>query len=94
MGASVGIANGVSHAIKERAIAVVGDSTFFHAAIPGIVDAVHNGNKFTLVVLDNSVTAMTGQQPNPSTRLYGGMEGGQAGIYRRHLQALGIVLSK
>jgi len=67
MGASVGIANGLSYSIKERPIAVVGDSTFYHAAIPAIIDAVHNGNKFTLIILDNSVTAMTGQQSNPST---------------------------
>ncbi len=76
MGASVGLANGLSYSIEERPIAVVGDSTFFHAAIPALIDAVHNGNKFTLVILDNSVTAMTGQQPNPSTvQLAGGKQG-------------------
>ncbi len=90
MGASVGIANGISHAIKERVIAVVGDSTFFHAAIPGIVDAVHNGNKFTLIILDNSVTAMTGQQPNPSTAYTAGWKEGKQVSIEGICKALGI----
>jgi indolepyruvate ferredoxin oxidoreductase alpha subunit len=67
MGASVGVANGLSHVIEERPVALVGDSTFYHAALPAIMDAAHNGNKITVVVLDNSVTAMTGQQTNFST---------------------------
>jgi len=81
MGASVGLANGLSYSIEERPVAVVGDSTFYHAAIPAIIDAVHNGNKFTLIILDNSVTAMTGQQPNPSTtNLAAGKLGKQVSI--------------
>jgi indolepyruvate ferredoxin oxidoreductase alpha subunit len=90
MGASVGIANGVSHAMEERAIAVVGDSTFFHAAIPGIINAVHNGNKFTLIILDNSVTAMTGQQPNPSTSFTAGWKEGRKVSIEGICKALGI----
>ncbi|MBM5805419.1 MAG: indolepyruvate ferredoxin oxidoreductase subunit alpha [Candidatus Verstraetearchaeota archaeon] len=77
MGASVGVANGLSHAIEERPVAVVGDSTFYHATIPAIIDAVHNGNKFTLIILDNSVTAMTGQQSNPSTEFTAGWRQGK-----------------
>ncbi len=81
MGASVGLANGLSYSIEERPIAVVGDSTFYHAAIPALIDAVHNGNKFTLLILDNSVTAMTGQQPNPSTsQMAAGKQGKQVSI--------------
>lgn len=81
MGASVGVANGLSHVIEERIIAVVGDSTFFHASIPAIINAVHNGNKFTLIILDNSVTAMTGQQYNPSTEfIAGGKQGKKISI--------------
>lgn len=72
MGASVGIANGLSNVIEERVVAIVGDSTFYHAAIPAILNAVHNRNKFTLFILDNSVTAMTGQQPNLSTEYTAG----------------------
>lgn len=77
MGASVGVANGLSHTIEERPVAVVGDSTFYHAAIPAIIDAIHNGNKFTLIILDNSVTAMTGQQSNPSTEFTAGWRQGK-----------------
>ncbi len=90
MGASVGVANGISHAIDERPIAVVGDSTFFHAAIPGIINAVHNGNKFTLIILDNSVTAMTGQQPNPSTVYTAGWKEGTKVSIEGICKALGI----
>lgn len=68
MGASVGVANGLSHVIEERIVAVVGDSTFFHATIPALINAVHNGNKFTLLILDNSVTAMTGQRARSGLR--------------------------
>ena len=81
MGASVGVANGLSHVIEERVVAVVGDSTFFHATIPALINAVHNGNKFTLLILDNSVTAMTGQQFNPSTAfMAGGRQGKKVSI--------------
>lgn len=81
MGASVGVANGLSHVIEERVVAVVGDSTFYHAAIPSLINAVHNGNKFALLILDNSVTAMTGQQFNPSTEfIAGGREGKKVSI--------------
>lgn len=90
MGASVGLANGLSYAIEERPIAVVGDSTFYHAAIPAIVDAVHNGNKFTLLVLDNSVTAMTGQQSNPSTNQMAAGKQGKLVSIENILKAIGI----
>ena len=90
MGASVGIANGLSYAIEERPIAVVGDSTFYHAAIPAIIDAVHNGNKFTLLILDNSVTAMTGQQSNPSTEFTAGGTHGKKVSIEALCKAIGI----
>ena len=90
MGASVGIANGLTHSIEERPIAVVGDSTFFHAAIPAIVNAVHNGNKFTILVLDNSVTAMTGQQFNPSTEFKAGGKLGKKISIEGVLKAMGV----
>ncbi len=90
MGASVGITNGVSHVIEERAVAVVGDSTFFHAAIPALVNAVHNGNKFTLLILDNSVTAMTGQQYNPSTEFTAGGRQGKKISIEGICKAIGV----
>jgi indolepyruvate ferredoxin oxidoreductase alpha subunit len=67
MGASIGTAGGISKVTGQNAVAVVGDSTFFHAAVPGLVNAVYNGHKVTLIVLDNLTTAMTGHQPHPGT---------------------------
>jgi len=90
MGASVGVANGLSHAIEERVVAVVGDSTFYHASIPAIINAVHNGNKFTLIVLDNSVTAMTGQQSNPSTEFKAGWKQGKKISIENICRAIGV----
>jgi len=90
MGASVGVANGLSHAIEERVVAAVGDSTFYHAAIPALIDAVHNGNKFTLLILDNSVTAMTGQQSNPSTEFTAGWKQGKKVSIENICKAIGV----
>jgi indolepyruvate ferredoxin oxidoreductase alpha subunit len=90
MGASVGVANGLSHAIEERVVAAVGDSTFYHAAIPALIDAVHNGNKFTLLILDNSVTAMTGQQSNPSTEFTAGWRQGKKVSIENICKAIGV----
>jgi indolepyruvate ferredoxin oxidoreductase alpha subunit len=67
MGASLGISSGMQHILKDKVVAFVGDSTFFHAALPGLVNAVHNEHDLMLVVFNNSVTAMTGQQPNPGS---------------------------
>ena len=71
MGAAVGQAAGFyqAHRItgQERDIvATVGDSTFFHACIPPLADAVMQGARFVLTILDNSTTAMTGNQPTPA----------------------------
>ena len=68
MGAGLGIAQSINHLEKDRScFAFVGDSTFFASALPGVVNAVYNQAEFTLVVLDNSTTAMTGHQPHPGT---------------------------
>jgi len=65
MGASVGSACGFAAATGQKVVAFIGDSTFFHAGIPALINAVHNKHDFTLVILDNGTTAMTGHQPNP-----------------------------
>jgi len=63
MGASCGIASGLSLFQKSRrVVAFLGDSTLFHAGIPGILNALFNGHDFTLIVLENGTTAMTGHQ--------------------------------
>ncbi|MFP3984983.1 MAG: indolepyruvate ferredoxin oxidoreductase subunit alpha [Candidatus Bathyarchaeia archaeon] len=67
MGASIGTAGGINRVTGSDTLAVLGDSTFFHAAMPGLVNAVYNNHKVTLVVLDNLTTAMTGHQPHPGT---------------------------
>jgi len=68
MGAAVTIGSGISHAGEERdVVATIGDSTFFHSGIPGLLNAVYNGARMVLVILDNRITAMTGHQPNPGT---------------------------
>jgi indolepyruvate ferredoxin oxidoreductase, alpha subunit len=70
MGASVTVASGIMHSGEERDIvATIGDSTFLHTGIQGLLNAVYNGAKLTLVILDNRITAMTGHQPNPTTGL-------------------------
>ncbi len=69
MGSSVGFANGLSVATDRQVVALIGDSTFFHAGIPALINAIHHGRKFLLVVMDNRTTAMTGHQPHPGTDL-------------------------
>jgi len=68
MGASVPLAQGYSIAgVKTPVIATIGDSTFFHAGIPGLINAVQQCMDMTLVIMDNGWTAMTGMQVNPGT---------------------------
>lgn len=70
MGASVTIASGLEKAEPGRPhVAFLGDSTFFHTGIPGLINAVYNQTNITLVVLDNRTTAMTGFQPHPGLGL-------------------------
>ena len=65
MGSSVGTSCGFSKVTQKKVIGFIGDSTFFHSGIPGLANAVFNNHNFTLVILDNGTTAMTGHQPNP-----------------------------
>jgi indolepyruvate ferredoxin oxidoreductase alpha subunit len=71
MGASVGMAQGISRVTGKDTIATLGDSTFFHAAVPGLINAVYNNSKIVVAVLDNQTTAMTGHQPHPGTGVTG-----------------------
>jgi len=72
MGASISQATGFYHAYAAGGegipplCATIGDSTFFHAGIPALINAVVQGARFVLVILDNSTTAMTGHQPTPA----------------------------
>ena len=67
MGASTGFASGFPNVTDQSVVAMIGDSTFYHAGMPGLLNAVYNDVDVTILVLDNRVTAMTGHQPNPST---------------------------
>jgi len=71
MGSGTGLASGFGKLGKlgfsQPVLAVCGDSTFFHAAIPALINGVYNQSNFTLIILDNSATAMTGFQPHPGT---------------------------
>jgi indolepyruvate ferredoxin oxidoreductase alpha subunit len=68
MGASITVASGIAHAGEPRdIICTIGDSTFLHTGIQGLMNAVYNGADITVVILDNRITAMTGHQPNPNT---------------------------
>ncbi len=65
MGASASIPGGFSKVTDQKLFSFVGDSTFFHTGIPGLINAVHNRHEFVYVILDNRTTAMTGHQPHP-----------------------------
>ena len=71
MGASIGVAMGLEKArgsdFARKLVAVIGDSTFFHSGITGLVDMVYNGATSTVMILDNSTTGMTGHQEHPAT---------------------------
>ena len=67
MGASIGMANGIAKLHDGPVLAIIGDSTFFHTGIPGLINAVYNQNDVLVVIMDNSITAMTGFQPHPGT---------------------------
>jgi len=69
MGSSVSSAAGFAKATGKHVIAFIGDSTFFHSGITGLINAVHNNHKFTLVILNNETTAMTGHQPHPGVNM-------------------------
>ena len=65
MGSSVSSSCGFSKATDQKVVSFIGDSTFFHSGITGLVNAVFNRHNFTLVILENGITAMTGHQPHP-----------------------------
>jgi len=65
MGSSITTACGISRATGQKVVAFIGDSTFFHAGLTGLANAVHNRHDLLLIILDNGTTAMTGHQPHP-----------------------------
>ena len=73
MGASIGMAHGMAKAtdgrLASQTVAVIGDSTFLHSGMTGLLNSVYNQSDSTIIILDNSITGMTGHQQNPSTGL-------------------------
>jgi indolepyruvate ferredoxin oxidoreductase alpha subunit len=91
LGSAVGVADGLSKAgIKERAVAIFGDSSFFHTALPAICNAAHNRSNILIVVLDNKATASTGFQSNPGVGKDAMGREGQALDIGRIAQACGV----
>jgi len=73
MGASITVASGMAQAgEKHDIVCTIGDSTFLHTGIQGLLNAVYNNANITVVILDNRITAMTGHQPNPTTGVTAG----------------------
>lgn len=95
MGAAISQAAGLYHAYRMKGevpaiVATIGDSTFYHAGIPALVNAVHNGAKFILLILDNSTTAMTGNQPTPGLELLADGRRGKAVAIEDLVRASGV----
>jgi indolepyruvate ferredoxin oxidoreductase alpha subunit len=71
MGAGVSSVHGMAKALGDdglgKMVAVIGDSTFVHSGITGLINIVYNNSYSTVIILDNRITAMTGQQPNPAS---------------------------
>jgi indolepyruvate ferredoxin oxidoreductase alpha subunit len=70
MGSGVSLAHGIDKAdsaLSRKAVAVIGDSTFFHTGINGLINSVYNKDTSTVIILDNRITGMTGHQPNPAS---------------------------
>ncbi|MDP6179615.1 MAG: thiamine pyrophosphate-dependent enzyme, partial [Desulfatiglandales bacterium] len=95
MGAAITMASGFYHSfaqdeVKQPIVATIGDSTFFHSGTAGLLNAVYNGSRFILVILDNQTTAMTGMQPTPATGIRADGSGGNAIPLERVVAGCGI----
>ncbi len=94
MGASIGMAFGFEKArgkeFSKRTVAVIGDSTFVHSGITGLIDVVYNQGNTTVIILDNSTTAMTGHQDHPGTGCTIRREKSQAVDFVALAKAIGI----
>ncbi|MBQ2668994.1 MAG: indolepyruvate ferredoxin oxidoreductase subunit alpha [Clostridia bacterium] len=73
MGASISALHGYNKArgaeAEKKAVAVIGDSTFMHSGVTSLIDIAYNRSNSTVIILDNSITGMTGHQQNPTTGL-------------------------
>ena len=94
MGASVGMAFGLEKAQgrekSKKTVAVIGDSTFIHSGITGLIDIVYNKGHTNVIIMDNRVTAMTGHQDNPATGKTAKGEPTKALDFEKLARAIGI----
>lgn len=94
MGASIGMMHGMTKVLpeetKHKVVAVIGDSTFFHSGITGLIDIVYNKGIGTLLILDNQTTAMTGKQEHPGTGFTINLEPTVAIMPEKICEAIGI----
>jgi len=91
MGASISLAQGYVYAgVETPVIATIGDSTFFHGGIPGLINAIQNQVPLTLIIMDNGWTSMTGMQVNPGTADAFQQPGSQRVDIARIIPALGV----
>ena len=81
MGAGVGVSSGFARFSGQKVVATIGDSTFYHAGIPPLINAVMNNADIIVALLDNGTTAMTGHQPHPGAgRCADGSKGGKVDL--------------
>jgi indolepyruvate ferredoxin oxidoreductase alpha subunit len=91
MGASIGVAAGMRRGgLEGTNVAVIGDSTLFHAGLPALASAVYNQTAFTIIVVDNRTTGMTGHQGNPGSGLTLGGEQGHRVDIESLVRAMGF----
>ncbi|MFC1964452.1 indolepyruvate ferredoxin oxidoreductase subunit alpha [Chloroflexota bacterium] len=91
MGASIGEALGMEKAgVGTKVVAAIGDSTFLHSGITGLVNAVYNKGKITIIILDNGTTAMTGHQDHPGTGILAQGEETKAVELERLVRGIGV----
>lgn len=95
MGAAITMASGFYHSfsqdgVDQPIVATIGDSTFFHSGTAGLLNAVYNGARFILVILDNLTTAMTGMQPTPALGIRADGSEGKAVSIERTVAGCGV----
>lgn len=95
MGGAVSMASGFWHAYKQDSeaqtvVATIGDSTFYHSGLSGLVSATYTDARFILVILDNAITAMTGMQPTPGIGILADGEPGRAIPLEKAVQGAGV----
>ena len=90
MGGSVGMANGIAKLDDRPVLAILGDSTFYHSGVSGLINAVFNQNKITLVIMDNLSTCMTGFQDHPGTGVKITKEPGTMVVVEKLVEGCGV----